>query len=369
MQRIKVAIAHDFITGYGGAERVLASFLRMYPDADIYTLLYDKEKMASLTYGHRVYTSYLQKLPAFLRKRSKFLLPFFPRAVEEWDFSEYDLVLSSSNPFVKSILIRQPTKHICYMHAPMRYAWDYTHEYARESGITGGVKKYILGSLLKDLRIWDVLSSDRQDVLLANSRTTQSRISKYYRRDSYVVYPPVDVEKYKSSQSDDGYFYIISRLSPYKNIDVAIQVCEQLGLPLKIAGTGPDMQRLKQLSGSNTEFLGFVSDMESVDLMQRSRAFIFLADDDFGIAPVEAMAAGKPVLAWKQGGVSETVIEGKTGLFCNDISVESVKMLIQKFLSREGDFVSADISQHAQLFSEKQFQDSIKKHTNEVVDF
>lgn len=350
----KIALVHDFLLKLGGAERVLKVFADMFPDAPIYTLLYDEKAVGSVFPKERVHTSSLQKLPGFIRKRQKYLLPKMPRAIEEMDFSEFDIVLSSNSAFSHGIVTNSDTKHICYCHSPMRYAWDWTHEYIKEQNI-GRIKKAAIAILLNKIRMWDQIAGDRVDTYIANSKTVRNRIMKYYRKESEIIYPPVDVKRFKPQRKKENFFLIVSTITPYKKIDLAVQLFNKIGKELVIIGDGPQKAQLQSIAGHNISFLGFKSDKEIAEYYQNARAFIFPGEEDFGITPVEAMAAGTPILAYGKGGVTETVIPGVTGEFFSKPTVNSMEQGLARLLINEKNYIMKDLTDRAERFSQDRF--------------
>jgi len=360
----RIAIVHEYLTRMGGAERVVKVLADLFPTARIFTLLYDEKNCGEFFPSWRIETSNLQKFPNFFRKRSKFLLPFIRTAVESWDFSDFDIVISSSSAFAHGIITSPTTRHICYCHSPARFLWDYSHEYLQENQITG-FKKVALGFLLKNLRIWNQLSAHRVDRFISNSTTVQKRIQKYYHREADVVYPPVEVEKIKMGNNNENYFLIVSQLTPYKRIDLAVSVFNKLRRRLVIVGDGPQRKFLQRISGNTIEFHGWRSDVEVAELFKNARGFIFPGEDDFGIAPVEAMAAGKPVLAFARGGATETVVPSKTGELFADQTPESLEDGLARIFKNEQKFQPAKIRAHAKQFSRKNFEEKIIKIVKE----
>ncbi|MBU0981122.1 glycosyltransferase [Patescibacteria group bacterium] len=357
---MKIAFVHDFLLRLGGAERVLKVLMDMYPDAPVYTLLYDKRVCGEMFPPERVRTSYLQKYPRFLPGMHKMMFPLMPGAVERFDFSGYDVVVSSSSAYAHGIITNLETKHICYYHSPMRYAWDYTHEYLKEQNL-GLAGEIAVSKLLHKVRLWDYMASSRVDVPIANSKTVKNRIWKYYRRESEVIYPPVDVSEFEVHGKHEGYFLIVSTLTPYKRIDLAVELFNRLGKRLIVIGDGPDRKRLSGMAASNIDFLGFKSDEVVREYLENCRAFIFPGEEDFGIAPIEAMACGKPVLAYGRGGLTETVIEGKTGQFFDEQSVSSMEEGLTQLLINEKDFNANEIAKHAGKFSTEAFKKAMKE--------
>lgn len=360
MKPIKVAFVHDFLLRLGGAERVLKTLMDLYPEAPVHTLLYDEKKVGHIFPKDRVIASKLQKFPRFLPGMHKLLFPFMPGAIEDFDFTGYDVVVSSASAYAHGVVTNLETKHICYYHSPMRYAWDYTHQYLKDQKL-GLIGELFASRMLHKIRQWDFLAADRVEIPLANSKTVQGRIRKYYRKEAEVIYPPVETERFEPHAKHEGYFLIVSTLTPYKRIDLAIELFNKIGKRLVIIGSGNDEARLKRLAGANIDFLGFKSDEVVKEYLENCRAFIFPGEEDFGIAPVEAMACGKPVLALRKGGLTETMIEGVTGQFFEEQSVESMEAGLTQLLINEKEYDSEKIAKHAQKFSQKAFEQAMRK--------
>jgi glycosyltransferase involved in cell wall biosynthesis len=367
---MKVALVHDHLAQDGGAEKVLQVLADMYPEAPIYTLLYEKNNANKNYKGKQIETSIIQKLPGGV-KHYQWYLPFMPMAVEFFDLDAYDLVLSDTSSFAKGVITSPHTLHICYCHTPTRYLWSDTHQYINELKYNKWFKK-IISLVLNRIRMWDKLAADRVDVFIANSKTVQERITKYYHRDSVVIYPPVETEHFSVASVDPikqekPYFLIGCRLAPYKRVDIVIEAFKSLGADyrLKIFGDGVDLKRLQKLAGetSRIEFVGRVSDAEKAELYRNSLAFINPQEEDFGITPVEAMASGRPVLAYRKGGATETIIEGKTGLFFDEQTPGAIALIVHKFYTKtkngEYHWDSAAIRQHAATFSVANFKRQI----------
>lgn len=384
-KKIRLALVHDFLVQRGGAEKVLFELAEMYPDAPIYTLLYDKEKMGDLFEGKDIRTSYLQKFPKFLRKRYQLLLPFFPVVPETIDLREFDLVISSSGAWMKGIVTKLDTKHVAYLHSPMRFAWDYNDKYVKE---TKHRKVNFFARLVFNyLRIWDRLASERPDFLIANSVYTQKRIEKYYRRESAVIYPPVSTHNVLSVVSDvadekkqiqhynkqsdrvleQGYFLIVSRLSPYKKVDMVVQTFNKLGLPLVVIGTGQQEKYLRKIAQPNVKILGWQSDKIVRQYYKNAKAFIFPTDDDFGIAPVEAMLSGVPVIAYRKGGALETVQEGITGEFFDAQTPEVLADGVRRFLENKEKYDKSVIIKRGEEFSRERFREEFSRFIEKVI--
>lgn len=364
---MKVALIHDHLAQAGGAEKVLKVLTEMFPEAPIYTLLYEKKNVDKNFAGRHIETSVIQRLPGGV-KHYKWYLFFMPMAVEFFDLRTFDLVISDASAFAKGVITSPDTLHICYCHTPTRYLWSDAHQYLNELKYNKWMKK-IISLTLGRLRLWDYAAAQRVDHFIANSATVQKRISKYYRRDSEIIYPPVETDKFKiadlSRQSrQERYFLLGCRLAPYKRADIVVQAFKALGdgFNLKIFGDGLDLPRLRRLAGgaSNIEFLGRVDEDKKAELYANALAFINPQEEDFGITAVEAMAAGRPVLAYRRGGATETVIEDKTGLFFDEQTPAAVMALLRRFIadldSGRKTWNSRDIKEHAALYSVAEFK-------------
>lgn len=352
LNKIKIAIVHDYLNQYGGAERVLEVIHSLFPSAPVYTLLYDPGQLPKRFAEWNIIPSFLNSLPGHRRHYQK-MLSLFPQAIESFDLREYQLVISSSNAWAKGVITAPETLHICYVHTPMRFAWDWFHEIHREHN---RLTNLLLLPMLNRIRQWDVASSLRPDHYLANSIEVQQRVDKYYRRPSSVIYPPVDTEYFQpSAEGDHGeYFLIVSRLKPYKKLDIAVEAFNKLGYRLVIVGEGSEYSRLKKMAGRNIEFVGRVPDEQLRGYYQNCKALIFPGLEDFGIAPVEAQSCGRPVIAYGKGGCRETVLDKVTGILFSDQTVPSLAEAVKYFLTVN--FDGARIRQHAQQYDKKIFQ-------------
>jgi glycosyltransferase involved in cell wall biosynthesis len=350
----RIALVHDWLRVFGGAERVLDAISSLYPDAPIYTLLYDKKKMEGLFDDRVIQESFLRRFPGFLRNRHKLLLPLLPTAIETFNFRPYDLVISSSSSFAKGIIVQPETTHVCYCHAPMRFAWDWNQEYLSEQKV-GMFRKGAAVTAMNMMRLWDLAAADRVDHFVANSHTTAKRIKAYYGRDSTVIYPPVNVENFEVSHKRQGYYLVVSRLSPYKRIDIVVKAFNKLKFPLVIIGAGSEFSSLQAMASPHVKLIGFQSDEVVRNYLKYCNAFIFSAEDDFGITAVEAMASGKPVLALRRGGATETVIEGVTGEFFDAPLEELVADGIRRMRNNMDAYDPDVIRRHAEQFSRTRF--------------
>lgn len=367
---MKVAIVHDWLVNYGGAERVVEAFLKIFPDADIFTLVYDEKKMGRIFPKDKIHTSFVQKIPMATKLYTK-MLTLMPKAFESFDFSSYDLVLCSSSSCAKGVITPPSVPHIAYIHTPMRYAWDQFFDYQKR---TNKIVAHFMSKFMPNIRLWDFVSSQRIDKLIANSAYIKRRIKKYWNLDSTVVYPPVDTSRLKPNKKAAEDFYVVfSRFVPYKRIDLAISACGELGRKLVVIGGGSQEKELKTLAQkyNNAEitFTGRVSDEEVKSYLQRCRAMIFSAEEDFGIIPVEAQACGRPVIAFGKGGARETVLDGKTGVFFKKQETQSVIDAIRKFetLEAQNVFNSEEIARHAQSFSTERFCAQIKEEIEKTL--
>jgi len=359
---MKVALVHDHLNQLGGAEKVLLNFHELYKDSPVFTLLYDKRALPEEFSHLDIKPSYIQKLP-LARQSFKWYLMFMPSAIERHNLFDYDVVLSSASSFAKGVLTKPEAMQICYCHTPTRLLWSYSHNYTAELTQPALVKK-ILPPFLSRLRLWDYQAAQRVDYFIANSKNVAARIKKYYNRNSEVIYPPVETDKFQISDEIGDYFILISRFRPYKKTDLAIQAFNKLKIKLKIIGTGEDEKKLKRMAADNIEFLGKVDDETKAYYLSRARALIHpQADEDFGITAVEAMAAGRPVIAFRGGGVLETVKENETGLFFAEQTWEDLADCVINFDIKQ--FDPYKIRQHALQFDKKLFQHRIKKFIEE----
>lgn len=360
---MRVALIHDHLAQMGGAEKVLQVLVSMFPNAPVYTLLYEKENVEKNFPGVQIEASIIQKLPGGI-KHYRWYMPFMPMAVEFFDLRTFDLVISSTSSFAKGVITSPDTLHICYCHTPTRYLWSDTHQYINELKYNKYFKK-IISLVLNYIRMWDSHAADRVDKYLTNSKTSLKRLRKYYKRDAKIIYPSVRMQDFYISKEQDDYFLAGCRLVPYKRIDIVIEAFKELGLKLKIFGNGIDMDRLKNLAGKNPniEFLGRVSDEKKSELYSRCQAFINPQMEDFGITPVEAMASGRPVIAFGQGGSLESIIDGVTGVLFAQESKDDIIQAVKRF--KTIDFSPKVIREHAQKFSEENFKKELKTYIEE----
>jgi glycosyltransferase involved in cell wall biosynthesis len=372
---MKIALVHDWLTDFGGAEQTLISLRHIWPEAPIYTLLYNKKKMERYFPQAEIRTSFLQKFPKIFQQRKEYLLPFLPTAPETFDLRDFDLVISSSNSFAKGIITKPKTIHISYCHAPMRFVWDWYYNYLKERKF-GKIKKIFVLPILHYFRMWDKISADRVNYFIANSKTTAEKIRKYYSRESKVIYPPVNINEQtlptgrqrteNNEQKTKKYFLIVSRLSPYKKIDLAIKAFNKLELPLIIIGDGKQKKDLQKMAKKNIKFLGFQPKEKIPQYYQNCRAFIFPGEDDFGITACEAMSYGKPILAYRKGGLTETMIELVTGEFFNEPAPELLADGVRRLMQNEKKYNSDEIKKQAEKFSKERFEKEIKEYIEQI---
>ncbi len=355
---MRIALVHDYLTQLGGAERVLKVLMEIFPYAPVFTLLYDEERLSKDFPKKRIRTSFLQKLP-FAKTQHRLFPVLMPYATEQFDLSAYDVVLSASHSFVKGVITRPETLHICYCYTPMRYTWDDSHRYIREFRFFGPLKP-IIPFALNYLRLWDRLAADRVDEFITISHFVARRIKKYYQRKAKVIYPPVETKYFLPKDKQKDYFLIVSRLLPYKRLDIAVEAFSKLGLLLKIIGTGPEEKKLKKIAKPNVEFLGRLPDEEVKKYYAECLAFIFPQEEDFGIAPLEANAAGRPVIAFRGGGALESIVPGKNGIFFNEQTPESLATAVKNF--DPSSFDPKIIRQHALQFDTTIFKRKMKEY-------
>lgn len=326
---MKTALVHDWLNQMGGAENVLETMVEMFPGSPVYTSMYAPDLMPAGYRSWDIRTSYMQRLPGVATHHQAYL-PFYPKAFERFDFSGYDLVLSNKSGFCHGVITPPETVHICYCLTPTRFLWMYD-AYRQREGL-GKATNRALQPVLTRLRRWDRSAADRVDHFIAISSEIQTRIKRYYQHDSVVIYPPVDVERFTPSDRQPGDYYLAGgRLIPYKRVDLAVQAFNLLGLPLVIYGDGRDRESLQAMAGPNVTFLGRVPAERLIDLYQHCRAFVFPGLEDFGIAPLEAQAAGRPVIAFGGGGALDTIIDGETGVLFDEQTVESLVDAVNRF--------------------------------------
>ncbi len=357
---MRVAIVHDWLYVVGGAERVLEQLLRIYPGADVYALFdfLPAADRARLGY-EQARTSFIQRMP-FARTRHRSYLPLMPLAIEQFDLSGYDLVISSSYAVAKGVLTGPDQLHVSYVHSPMRYAWDLQHTYLRESGCDAGLKSVIARLVLHQMRVWDVRTAAGPNAIVANSAFVARRIQKVYGRTAEVIHPPITLSSQRFDGPRGNHFLVASRLVPYKNVEAVVRAFALLpDLQLVVAGTGPDAARLREIAGPNVSFAGFVSDEGLRHLMATARAFVFAAEEDFGIIVVEASAEGTPVLALGRGGARETVqARGphRTGMFFETPEPQAVADCVRGFIKQESHFSREVCRAQAEQFSAELFR-------------
>jgi len=360
----RLALVHDYLNQYGGAERVLEELHALFPDAPVYTSMYWPQKMSPIIRGIDVRTSFMQRLPLVTRKHQPFLL-LYPLAFESFDLSGYDVVISNSSAFCKGVVTPPGTLHICYCLTPMRWVWNY-HAYIERERL-GTAARLVLPAAISQLRAWDVATAQNVDRFVAISHTVASRVRKYYRRDAAVIYPPVNCSVFAPSRSGVGdYYLVVSRLIPYKRIDLAVDAFTRLGLRLKIVSSGGrDLAALRARAGRNIEFCGNVSDFELKELYARCRGYVFPGEEDFGIAPLEANASGRPVIAFAGGGALDTVIDGQTGVLFHDQEVESLMAAVRR--AEQIDWDADDLRAHAMSFDRTVFRSQLQQFVAESI--
>lgn len=362
---MKVALVQDWLTEMGGAEQVFRQLYQLYPQADVYTLVYKKEILEKLGIPEaRVTASFIKEFP-FAGKKYRNYLPFFSLAIESFDLSDYDLIISSSYSVAKGVLTNNNQLHICYCHSPVRYAWDLHHQYITQAGLRKGIKGFIIKYFLHRLRIWDVVSANRVDYFISNSNYIGKRIKKTYGRDSVTIYPPVAIENFEFNEEKEDFYFTCSRMVPYKKIDLIVESFSKMpDKKLVVIGDGPDMEKIKKMATSNISILGYQPFDVLKDHMKRAKAFVFAAEEDFGIVPVEAQACGTPVIAFGKGGSLETV-RAETGMFFYEQSSESIIKAVEEFEHRGVDFDAKTISSSTKGFTEEEFARKIKSFINE----
>jgi glycosyltransferase involved in cell wall biosynthesis len=352
---MNIAIVHDFLNQYGGAEKVVEVLHKMYPDAPIYTSIYDREHMPASFKDMDIRVSFMQKLPGIFKHFKKYLI-LYHAAFEMLNLSEYDVVISSSSAFSKCIRLKEGTCHICYCHTPPRFIWRY-EDYIKREDVHGIILK-LLPYVIKYLKKIDINSARHVDYFIANSKNIAKRIKDIYNKEAAVIYPPVEVEKFSLGKVVEDYYLVVSRLREYKRIDVAVKAFNELGLPLKVIGSGTDKAKLQDMAKDNIEFLGRLDDERLSAYYRGAKALVYTGEEDFGIIPVEAQASGRPVIAYGAGGALETVVDGETGVFFKEQQALSLVKAVKDF--KELSFNPENIRVHALRFDEEHFIKNMK---------
>lgn len=364
VENLKVAIVHYWLVNMRGGEKVVEALLDIFPQAEIFTLVYDESKISDKINSKKIHTSFIQNLPFGVSKYQHFF-PLFPFAMEQFDLSGFDLVISSDSGFSKMALTGAKQRHVTYCHTPMRYAWDKYFEYLNENGL-GFFKRLAMRVFMHYVRLTDLASSFRVDNFIANSKTVAARVKKHYRRDAEVIYPPVDCAKFTAAPASEEaagepFYLFVGQLIPYKKPDVAVRAFNELGLNLIVAGTGQMEKELRKTAAPNVKFIGRAEDARLANLYQNCEALIFPNEEDFGIVPVECMASGKPVIALNSGGASETVVDGKTGVLFDGCDAKSLINAVRRFIAVRGTFRAEAIREHALAFDTEVFKTRIRK--------
>lgn len=370
---MKIAIVCDWLVTYAGAEKVLEQMLNVFPEADLFAVVdFLPEGQRDFIKNKKVTTTFIQNLPR-ARKKYRNYLPFMPIAIEQLDLSGYDVVISSSHCVAKGVLTGPDQIHISYVHSPVRYAWDLQHQYLREAGLTHGLKSKIARLIMHYMRIWDTRTSNGVDYFIANSHFIARRIWKCYRREAEVIYPPVDVDKFTFCDKKEDFYLTASRMVPYKKMDLIVEAFSKMpDKQLIVIGQGPDFNKIKKLAGPNVKLMGYQPDSVLQDYMQRAKAFIFAAEEDFGITPVEAQACGTPVIAYGKDGSLETVrgygeMEKPTGIFFSNQKVQDLVDAVSSFEEISQDITAKDCRENAEKFAISVFRKRFSDFVNDVV--
>jgi glycosyltransferase involved in cell wall biosynthesis len=365
MSAPKIAVIHEWLVDYSGSERVVEQILNVYPDATLFAMVeFLPDDLRWFIKNKEVKTSFIQKLP-FARRAYRKYFPLMPFAVEQLDLSQFDIIISSNHAVSKGVLTNSQQLHICYCHSPVRYAWDLYHQYIDEAGLKRGFTGLIARLSLHYLRLWDVASANKVDYFIANSKFISRRIRRIYNRRSTVIHPPVGIDKFELQEKKEDFYLTASRFVPYKKIDLIVEAfAEMKDKTLIVIGDGPDFKKISAKKYPNIQFLGFQKFEVLKSHMQRAKAFVFAAIEDFGITPLEAMACGTPVIALAKGGAMETVLDGETGIFFNDQSIASLTEAVHKFEAHQG-FDPLFIREWAERFSNERFRAEFQTFVNE----
>jgi glycosyltransferase involved in cell wall biosynthesis len=359
----KIALVHYWLTGMRGGEKVVQSICNLYHEMDIFTLDYNKDKISDSINSHKINTSFIQKLP-FAKSKYQTYLPLMPVAVEQFNLTEYDIVISSESGIAKGVITSPETCHICYVHSPMRYLWNMYFDYM-ENEKMGRLKRIFIKYYFNYLRLWDFASAARVNYFVCNSNNVRKRILKYYNRDATVIYPPVDVDKFVFNDKKQDFFLILSQLVSYKRVDLAVSAFNELKDELVIIGEGAELDRLKKNANKNIKFLGWQPFEKIIEYYSNAKAFIFPGEEDFGITPVEAQASGTPVIGYGRGGLLETVIDGKTGILFKKQQAGEIVDAVNRFKSGSIQFDSQAIRENALRFTREIFEKKFMQFVEE----
>jgi glycosyltransferase involved in cell wall biosynthesis len=366
---VRVALVHEWLTIIGGSEKVFKEIALLFPEADIYTLIARKETVAALELDqHLITTSFIQKLP-FAQTQYRSYLPLFPLAIEQFDLSSYDLIISSSHAVAKGVLTNPSQIHVCYCHSPIRYAWDLHYQYLRGAGLNKGLKGILVKYILHRIRQWDIISTNRVDYFIANSEYISKRIKKIYNRESKVIYPNVAIADFEPVEIKEEFYVTCSRFVSYKKMDLIVKAFNNMpDKKLIVIGDGPDFKKIKRMSAKNIILMGYQPFEVLKHYLSKAKAFVFAAEEDFGIISVEAQASGTPVIAYGKGGSTETVINNKTGVFFYEQSVSSIVEAVMCFEKNIHQFNYLEIANHAASFSTQRFRQEFMGYLTELTD-
>ncbi len=363
---MKIAIVHDWLVTYAGAERALEQILLLYPDADLYSLVdFIPPQNRAFLLTKKVHTSFIQRLP-YAKEQYRRYLPLMPFAIEQFDLSGYDLIISSSHAVAKGVLTHQRQMHICYCYTPIRYAWDMQAQYLKESGLNRGLKGLAVRLMLYYIRKWDIKTSKRVNHYVAISQYIADRILKIYGRKAAIIYPPVDLENFVPATAKDSFYLSASRMVPYKKIGLIVEAFSKMSdKRLVVIGDGPDFDKIRMKAGKNIDLLGYQPTAVLKEYMQKAKAFVYAAEEDFGIVTVEAQSCGTPVIAYGKGGSLETVIDGKTGVFFYEQTVRGIQDAVMRFESSQGQYSMQSMREHVRKFSQERFKQEFKRFVND----
>lgn len=354
---MRVAIVHYWLLSMRGGERVIEELCRLYPAADLYTHVVDPARLSEALRERRITETWIARLPGARTHYQKYL-PLMPFALEHLDLRGYDLVISSESGPAKGVITSPSATHVCYCHSPMRYVWNMYHDYRERAGL---LTRMVMPWIVPALRLWDYSSAARVDMFIANSRTTASRIWRYYRRESDIINPPVDIGRFALTAGKEDFFVHLGALVGYKRADLVVEAFNRLGHRLVVVGNGEELERVRAMASSNIEFVTDASDAAVAHYLQQARALVFAAEEDFGIVPLEAMACGTPVIAFGRGGATETVVDGVTGIFFGEQTVESITGAVDRFAEVENRFQPQVLREHAERFGAARFRQEMKR--------